>query len=352
MELSFELDRRAAFRQGADSTSTLITLDIDPATLTEEQREMLTSRMAFDGAIRQRELSGTLRHYGHVIALLPTLDGLLTAITAEEAACQAFQQREREEWEARQRQAQHIIAGRVTRQETLVCYLVQRDGRWHTEDTFPRGHIQAEHQVEYQADVADLPHGIDADALKTTEAQEWLATLAHQQRAARDQAVNARFIAIEAEKARERAAEEAVRQEEARRDAQCAAWVAQHSTSNQKARFGEGMLSEDEILAGMRDQAFAALESCARYERLTASDVCTCDYAGCHVTYSVDEKPTLTAEQYEWLLDMRAALPDAEMQPRLHRGVGDACGGEAGRLAIRVRLVVDAYTFTREYAVA
>ena len=88
MQLQFKLNQAEALRQGVDAPTSVVTIEINPKTLTQEERKLLADRM--DG-INVRELTtwGGLSAPGHsekhITATLATFDGLMVAVRANEA---------------------------------------------------------------------------------------------------------------------------------------------------------------------------------------------------------------------------------------------------------------------------
>lgn len=94
-----------------------------------------------------------------------------------------------------------------------------------------------------------------------------------------------------------------------RRKAQLRRWVAEMSDPVDQKRFQQGYLSEEEILAQIRDQVFSGLEGWPRYRRIKASDVC--DYPAEHdVEWEVSEDKGSKPSQAEYMqiVQMEKAL--------------------------------------------
>jgi len=169
-----------------------------------------------------------------------------------------------------------------------------------------------------------------------------------------------------ADKARAEA-EEAARAQ-AKTD-QIAVWVVANGDDNQKARLAEGLLPMEEITALMEAEAFAAApdEEFPPFHPITKPDVrktcsrrCACEdeYSEhtCKVSFTVeDAAPALPAAQFGRLTALREALPDADIQPRMHRGYceDEYCKTPRGivrRIGFYARITVGAFTFKREFA--
>jgi hypothetical protein len=169
-------------------------------------------------------------------------------------------------------------------------------------------------------------------------------------------------------------AEDAARQEKnerlaseraERRKAQIDAWVAEHGDENQQARHAVRLLPEDEVLYGMRADAFAALNEFPRYAKLTKAEVYSefgievysgeDDYAP-KVEFSAADATSATAEEFATLQMIQHATTIgriAKLNPRAtlreHTGEVDDYG-KVSRKSVLVELTVGEFTFSREYA--
>lgn len=161
-------------------------------------------------------------------------------------------------------------------------------------------------------------------------------------RAAEAEAIERRRVAKEAEKAADEARKVADK-------AAFEAYVREHGTPNQIARFEAGVLPEGEIIERRRGELFPA--DFPAYERLTSADV-DCDGGGyrshdpsCRFTSDAYEGK-LSAEAWDRFQTIKSAVlahcPDAEVEIREHRAW---CGHEGcpGDITKRysVRCLVD-----------
>ena len=165
---------------------------------------------------------------------------------------------------------------------------------------------------------------------------------------------------------RERAAkaeaeQRAIQERQAARRAAIDAWIGEHGTENQRARWAAGMLPESELLEAMADQVFAAVTA-PRFAEITVED--------CLGTYSDDDYPPevtdempyctskdateATAAQWDALQAVRAQLPtEAAVKLRVH-----VCGlvssddpeHDVVRYGIHVKLHVGPIGLVREFA--
>jgi hypothetical protein len=107
-------------------------------------------------------------------------------------------------------------------------------------------------------------------------------------------------------------------------------WLVAHGTPDQVERFDAKLLDEDEYLDAMRDAAFAPLAEFPLYEKITGSQVRSVvddeedQYADCKPVFRSTPASTLTAAQWATLKAMRAALPDAIIEPKTHEGSLDS----------------------------
>ena len=175
-------------------------------------------------------------------------------------------------------------------------------------------------------------------------AEEWAAKKAE---SAREEAER------EAEEARKKAEKKAAAE---RRTAQLSAWIAEHGTDNQRGRLAEGVLPETEIVDAIREQVFAPLAGEPRYVKLTAVDVraeCTSeDEIDPHeVAFNVTPKETLTAAEYDRLIDLRKLMPGAEITVRSHNGwcKESNCEADIYRTSYRVKITLGELELSREY---
>ena len=138
-------------------------------------------------------------------------------------------------------------------------------------------------------------------------------------------------------------------------DAQIAKWVEKSGNQSQKDRLAEDMLPRDEIVDFIRDEAYVPLTGFPRYDKLKASDICTCEYSYsddyCDCSYDVKTKTTATPEEYGILQEIKKLIPDATVELREHEGTSDDCENTVTRTGIMVRVKVGAFDFSREYGI-
>ena len=163
--------------------------------------------------------------------------------------------------------------------------------------------------------------------------------------------------------AREKAEAAAAAEAEAVRKAQLDAWIVEHGTDNQKKRHDLGLLPEKEILDAIREEAFSPLGSFPRYDKLTKQDVpCDCEgYQEPEYKFRAHDATSATAEEFETMDKIATAIrsvhPEANVCLREHIGWCETCHGEdkdevcAERKSVLVSIKVGVLDFSREYQI-
>jgi hypothetical protein len=95
MKLRFEVDQAACFRKGIDCPKSIVTIEVDPDQISQEERDLIADRM--DGIdIHQLSKAGKKEYYygdlphetaspARIIAESPDYPGLIAGIIANEA---------------------------------------------------------------------------------------------------------------------------------------------------------------------------------------------------------------------------------------------------------------------------
>jgi hypothetical protein len=162
----------------------------------------------------------------------------------------------------------------------------------------------------------------------------------------------AQMARIDAQAAEERRAARAM----AERRGAIADWIEAHGTESQRVRLRDGLLPEQEALDAIEEWSFAPLRDVPRYEPLTDRDVCTCDPSAlydvytCAVTHETRPSGGLADAPYRRLVEIRAAMPDAEVIALEHVGVGPKCEASTIRQGIMVKVRCGPFAFAREYS--
>lgn len=265
MQIVCNIDRVAALRAGIDAQNETIILDVDPTTLSEEDRALLAGRLNKDLEVCHRSprdgtyhdgyrdgYSAPLRYYRRdlwpdrrppmVVATAPTLDAVLQAIRdedvawattrAERAAKQAERDRQRRE------ATQAVLTARKTRDgqkrvgvsrgnDGSLTYDIGPVGSWaHGGDVLTRPYP-----------MPDWPCDADHDVIASPEAQAWIAECAQ----AREQAIEdgKRQALAELEAKEEYALRQASDEQAARTEKLC--WIAEHGSDRLKRLVAEGI---------------------------------------------------------------------------------------------------------------
>ena len=342
MKIKVKIYQEDALRKGKDAYGDL-EIDIDPAALTQAQRDylLLATRDLYDRLVMQGCGEATPE------ALISYLDYAIAEKTAKEV---------KEKSEHETEVARLLALSDNDFDRAFMRYDIARDSRIAARS--------AERQEESDKREAARCQEIIAGLLAINEAREFLAS-SNEYFIARHrpdsikwietpEIMNKRDIALLWCEARNREeklkseAEEAAAYE--RKENQLSAWVLQHGTYNQKARQELGFLPEDEVINCIRDQVFAPLNDFERYERITAADVCECEYGACDVEFEVGNATELTADQYTAYASIVKAAPEAaNIQARVHKGKSERCEVILIRCSVLVTVVVGEITLSREY---
>ena len=184
--------------------------------------------------------------------------------------------------------------------------------------------------------------------------------------AARQEQLRAARRAERERQAAEAAAEQA---DAARRSAAIARWVETHGDDSHRGRAALGLLPDGEVIAAIRDEAFAAIDieiegRSIRYTRMTDADVShtpACreytdelgDESDPDISYTVRDLQAVSAAQWTWIDLICRADDRAAVRIRRHSATCNACGGNEIRDSLYVSIQADLYghtwTFSREY---
>lgn len=158
---------------------------------------------------------------------------------------------------------------------------------------------------------------------------------------------------------REEAAQaEEVRKAAARRDDQIKTWLATRAPEAMRKRAARGLLPEDEVIAGMREEAFAPLAELPRLQRLTDDEVRQAldpeGYGSAPVKYGTRDAESANDGDIALMERIERLLPTAKTSLIEHVGYLAGASGEDDpelvRRAVRVELTMGELRFTREYA--
>lgn len=136
-------------------------------------------------------------------------------------------------------------------------------------------------------------------------------------------------------------------------------WLVECGNENQRARYARGLLPDEEVLAGIRDEVFAPIdERCGLrwYEPITPKDMKETLGDGNGISYAVSlHDGPMNLGEYVALVAVESAFFDlpGDWDARLcwHRAwYRNSSWPELQRPAIRVTFTGDGMTFAREYA--
>lgn len=153
--------------------------------------------------------------------------------------------------------------------------------------------------------------------------------------------------------------QEEKRQSEERAAARLAsrsAWIAAHGSPSMQERWADELLPSSELKDAMREWLFRGIGDLPRYQRITADDVCVCEYGDGDVEFEVEDATELSEASYGVLKQIRQALaklPDGATgvaTPRLHKAECSRCEEKIERLSVKVTIEYHGEPFSREYA--
>jgi hypothetical protein len=92
MKLRFAVDQAEAFRQGVDCPKSIITIEVDPANIPQDERNLIADRLhggidVCRGEIRDGDKVTPIFSFGEparIIAALPTFEALMQTVRADE----------------------------------------------------------------------------------------------------------------------------------------------------------------------------------------------------------------------------------------------------------------------------
>lgn len=115
------------------------------------------------------------------------------------------------------------------------------------------------------------------------------------------------------------------------------------------ARYREGVLPEDELLALLRDVAFAALQGTPRFKRIGDSEVKR--KRGQDVSYEVVKNTSIKAMHFQLAKDLKTSMPEAVVEQVRHLALIDG-EPKVERDAVRVTVDFAGHILSREYVPA
>ena len=340
MKARIRVDAKKALKIGNDQSGN-IDIVFDPAALTQEQRDELAMDSDYDGN-------------GQKVFQVPGTAGTADMETMKDLLNKSITLRKERNEKEKQKKLDLITEFMAKKDEEcweIVTFIGGRPRQWDWKsytyqnylETYAKdlNHKEALTKIKRIGSVAEA-------ALEKAEAGY----------KAKKEAEDANREKAKAEKEKQRTAKlEAQAAKLKAQDDQIVEWVRKKGTKSQKNRLAENLLPKDEIVNIIRDESYAELKDISRYEKLKASDICTCDqdcdysydYGYCNCEYDVYTKKSATSEEYEQLQKIRKLMPQATIELREHEGTSEKCENTVVRTGYMVRIKVGAFEFSREY---
>lgn len=335
MKVAFTIAKNVALLAGKDSHGWHV-VHVPAGDLTERQRQALATCFyaakdapPADYYLNDRYVFPEATVDG-VKATLDTLADAIDAETARKAAKEA----------AVKANTQRVIDEKLTKSSKVFAHGDGTQSNWSKSESV--GYDQLSPQWPYQFDYSV----VESEAAKLFKAELAAANQAAFEAASAQAKEN--LVRLEREQA-DREAKELVIQEA--KEKQIKEWVSCQGSANQQERFAAGLLPLEEVADAIRDEAFAPLNHLDRYQKITASEVCTCEYETCNLSCEVYEEP-LTEHEWDTLKMMRELMGEnATVAIKTHSCTTDECDNTIERSAAHVSVTVGAFTFSRQYAV-
>lgn len=359
MQVQVKINQPEAIRRGFNAHSTT-RLEVDVATLTQPQRDILAERFkngelefqsSPDGwyaGLRQTDVAGLVEYLDACVAHE-------SAKKEQQAIADKAREAKREEWQALLRQPDDEFIVKGVQEGWL--YPSGNVGTLGTEAYNVRD-IKADlwdrkvpSYTTFSSDWSDTNYGMDAYLSKS----EAVTAIVHSHNQPIYGAHHAEQSAIKAQKECEKTA----RKE--RLDAQLRDAIARLGTDAQKGRLAAGMLDlNEEAIPLIEQEMFAPTAEFATYRKITPQQVRDClpedwyepetEKVEFHDPEKVD-----TCTDEEWLLmeRIRVIVPDAEIEINQHCGYIDwsksGCAASIFRNSISVTLTCGEITATRQF---
>ena len=94
MKLRFDVDQAEAFRQGVDVPKSIVTVEVNPADLPQEERTLIADRLVgIDVCERKMKDAALSMGAVRLKATLPTFEALMVAVRADEREYAAHEER-------------------------------------------------------------------------------------------------------------------------------------------------------------------------------------------------------------------------------------------------------------------
>ena len=344
MKAIIHIDKTAALKAGVDSDGGEHVVVFDPADLSQAQRDELALSLV-SAAAYNNPLYGVFRaskdpDNGSIVAPAIRAD-LETLKMLLDTRIKIRHERKIKKKEERRERLETFLKADIS-----DCY-------WLTGYEVKLRHADIrEIAVEFESDEAQakIVEALAAGAKKAEarKAEEFARKeLLEKERAERKELLEKERAERMARYAAERKQKE---EDDLKKKEQITAWVAKKGTESQKARLAKDLLPKKEIVDAIRDEAYRPLDKYKRYEKITTSDVCDCEYDYCDVVFDVKDKHEATEDEFDLMQEFKKLIPDATVTIREHEGEAEVCENSVTRIGIMVKVPVGAFNFSREYA--
>ena len=335
MNVKVHIDRAAAIKAGSARYGDVV-VQVDPAALTQEQREVLASLDERGGIT---DLTSQLYNHANDMPPRPCLSGPDPAawIDWHIASREVAKSLKEAALAKAKAEADRYVDWAGTR--PLDEWVTLAYSEWRA--TYPKSddrNIQAPPQYsrrDYPTEVIESVHERLAELYDLGRAE---AQRRNEQSKQRREAAEAVMVAAEQRKAE-----------------QIANWVRDHMDDNAQGRFKLGLLPTDEVLASLREHVFADLAPFPRYQRIDSDDIDHLDgcseYGDPGMSCETEAAESLTAEQFTVMASIRESAPEgATVEARVHTCCCDDCEAGIVRFSALVTVPFGELTFSREYS--
>ena len=331
MKAKIFIDQDEALKAGVDNFGEYI-VEFGPSELTQAQRDELATCSADNGVYCTSRINSESGNFFKSRVPYSNLEALVSVIDARIAYKIKKEEEEKEAHKQKCQEEEAKIAKWISEPNGYILHKYRYSSAGWCETTIP--------DASNYIDRVTVPGW--CEAVEDAESLLFWYTLD----AKVNDAKNSRL-----KKERIEAIRKDKEAKEQRKADQIKAWVEVNGTENQKLRQKDGFLPDQEIIDEIRAEAYAPLDSFKRYDKLTKSDACEGDdeYGRHEVDFDVEDAEHLSANEYDWLIKIKEAVPNATIEPRIHTAKCDDCETEVTRIGFMVRITVGDFEFSREY---
>jgi len=359
MKIQFDIDQKAALKRGENVPGRRVTLDVDPAELSDEQRELLADLLDTESQPPRcsKPLSTDDERVGAVALESATVDGVRAELDRllqkrREKVAERTKNMEAEKDSYRE-QIRHLEQGSYYQPGLPLKRAV--DYFWPSSPNYGRHDPEAQALWSRvgelrKAEAIRILMAIDAD-LSRDDSETRAALFREVNYWGPREAVIPNAVLF-AQQDRE-AAKRQEREEAEQQRRQLRALIAEHGTEEQLERFDAGVLPDDEQDDIARKKLFGVFDA-APFQKLTEDDIeheegCARDG---DEAFGSEVATELSAEAWAALKRLRAQAPeDATIEARRHDGWCRDCGGtSAPRWSARVKRTVAGRSYRQSYA--